>query len=158
MDFLETGSCALYCTCASGAAQKANHTTVRRLLQTEDWCHLPNVHFFRDGLVAYDLRSHPGHRPREGHLGALVAELFGRAEVGNLHRVVVGDQHAGRMWAHVYNPDATCIVCVLRVEANQVRKQPMLLNRKLKVYNDVTFRISSSLARSGSEVGGDSLR
>lgn len=100
--------------------RKSKSQTVRRLLQTEDWCHLPNVHFFRDGLVAYDLRSHPGHRPREGHLGALVAELFGRAEVRNLHRVVVGDQHAGTMSAHVYNPDATCIVRMLKVNANQV--------------------------------------
>lgn len=76
--------------------------------EIKGFCHLPNVHFFRHGLVAYDLRSHPGHRPSEGHLGALVAEFFGRAKVRNLHRVVVGDQHAGMMMhGYVYNPTPT---------------------------------------------------
>ena len=57
-------------------------------------CLLPDVDLLRDGLVAYDLWSHPGHRPGEGHLGALVAQLLGRSEVGDLHRVVIRDQHA----------------------------------------------------------------
>lgn len=57
--------------------------------------HLPNVHLLRNGLVANDLRSHPGHRTRERHLGALVTELFGRPEIRDLHGIVVGDQHAG---------------------------------------------------------------
>ena len=59
-------------------------------------CLLPDVDLLRDGLVAYDLWSHPGHRPCEGHLGALVAQLLGGSEVGDLHRVVISDQHAAK--------------------------------------------------------------
>lgn len=57
--------------------------------------HLPYIHLLWDRFIAYDLRSHPGHRASKGHLGALVTELFGCAEIRNLHWVIVGDQHAG---------------------------------------------------------------
>lgn len=73
---------------------KGSQMQTDTLKKKKGFGHLPNVHFFRHWLVAYDLWSHPGHRPREGHLGALVAEFFGRAKVRNLHRVVIGDQHA----------------------------------------------------------------
>lgn len=58
--------------------------------------HLPNIHLLWHGFIAYDFGGHPGHRTSKGHLGAFVAELFGRAEIRNFHRIVVSDQHAER--------------------------------------------------------------
>lgn len=86
--------------------------------------HLPNIHLLWDGFVAYDLWSHPGHRTGEGHLGALVAELFGRAEIRNLHWVVIRDQHAGmKHWApslywHVWVKTAKCKTKCFKIYAD----------------------------------------
>uniref|UniRef100_A0A670HRF7 Poly(rC) binding protein 2 n=1 Tax=Podarcis muralis TaxID=64176 RepID=A0A670HRF7_PODMU len=51
----------------------------------------PDVNLLRDRLIPNDFWGHPGHRSGEGHLGALVAELFGGAKVRDLHHIIAGE-------------------------------------------------------------------
>ena len=55
---------------------------------------LPDIDFFGAGFVANDLGRHPGDGARERHLGALLVPLATRAEVTDLHNVILRDQHA----------------------------------------------------------------
>lgn len=94
----------ILCSVLQRAADNEILWQLREIIKETDKCsdglkgmgHLPNIHLFRDRFIAYDLGGHPGHRTSKGHLGALVAELFGGAEIRDLHRIVVSDQYAER--------------------------------------------------------------